>query len=505
MPIRYCIATLIAILSIVAAFFFGQRLMAQLHCLKAANLLRERHYASAATYLEKAAPFLPKDPLIWKNLGESYHNLGVSKPLKEAFQLATKARHAYLEAARLNPLDADTAYGLAREEFRMERMYPFIHLQGDNPHHAYPYFQQAIGLRPNGIIYHYAFARYLHWKRRKEALLLVVTNLARIYPLVISHLKKEAFWAPEVKEAVKKGLQQAIHDGMHARDAHRAMSSLLTDEKDWTGAISHYRELLDLQAVDKNSGQYLHLGRLYVQNGQFEAAQESFITALSMSESKEKLLEGLYGFYKAKGHSEELYRFYRRVSRVFSFSSRMDILLAQTLTDLNRYHQARRILIQLNKKRPTAETYYWLYWIAQKEKDWDTMESAMQKATVLDGQNSRYHLIYSQVLQQVKKLDHAETEAGLAIQYATHPSSSLYGHRAWIRWRKKDFLGALHDWKSAIRLEPKRANLHAHASEAYLKLGQRSQALAHLQKAVQLKPGNQYYQKKLKALMAADK
>ena len=31
-----------------------------------------------------------------------------------------------------------------------------------NPHNALPYYELAIRLRPNGILYHYALARYLY-------------------------------------------------------------------------------------------------------------------------------------------------------------------------------------------------------------------------------------------------------------------------------------------------------------------------------------------------------
>ena len=159
----------------------------------------------------------------------------------------------------------------------------------------------------------------------------------------------------------------------------------------------------------------------------------------------------------------------------------------------------------LNQERPTAGAYYWLYRVAQKEKDRDSMELAIQKATVMDRGNSRYHLIFSQVLRSLKKMDRAEKEAGLAIKYATKPSSGLFHHRAWIRWTRKDYQGALKDWKSAIALAPQKALFHAHAAEAYLKLGQWSRAVDHYQKATHLAPKNQNYLKKYKALLDAER
>ena len=146
---------------------------------------------------------------------------------------------------------------------------------------------------------------------------------------------------------------------------------------------------------------------------------------------------------------EELYRFYQHVSRRFILSYQIDILLARCLIDLNRYNKACQILIDLNQKEPTAEVYYWLARIAQAEKDWDSMELAIQKATVLEPKNSHYHLIFSRLLKQIKKLERAEKEADLAIKHSAKPSPWLFNHRAWIRWAKKNYMGTARDWRLA--------------------------------------------------------
>ena len=131
---------------------------------------------------------------------------------------------------------------------------------------------------------------------------------------------------------------------------------------------------------------------------------------------------------------------------------------------LTPYHQAQRILKELNQERPTAEACYWLARIAEKKKDWDSMELAIQKATVLDPENSRYHLIFSKVLKRLMKLERAEKEAGLALDYSVEPSHWLFNYRAWIRWSRKDYQGAVKDWKSAIAVKPRKASFYARAA-----------------------------------------
>ena len=397
----------VLLLSAVAFYYLSVRLISQIHYQRGKSFLHEGYYGLAASHLKKAYHYQGDDYQIPKQLGKVYHKKGRSIPgARQAFLLALRAKDSYLEAKRLNPLDAETAYGLAREEAHLERLHKYLYPENkDNPYQALPYFRDAVLLRPNGILYHYALARYLYNQKKADELSTVVRNLARIYPPSYHYLKKEPFWSPRVKEAVKKGFEDSIEEGTSPRDAHKSMSSLLAKGKEWTGAISHYRQALHYQAFNNDPGDYVHLGRLYLKNGGLEEAEESFFKALYLSRSKEKDLEGLYRIYKDEGYMEELYRFYQQVSHRFILSYQIDILLARSLINLERYFKARQILIDLNRKEPTAAAYYWFARIAQIEKDWDRMELAIQKATVLEPTNSHYHLLFSRVLKRIKKLD----------------------------------------------------------------------------------------------------
>jgi tetratricopeptide (TPR) repeat protein len=490
-------AVLLLLFFITAFYFLCLHLISHIHYHSALDHIRDRSFEAAVEHLEKAAQYRAHDPEIRKKLGNAYHGLSILKPAKEAFGLTQKAKRAYVKAARLNPLDAEASYGLAEQEARLKRLFPYLYSDRKaNPYEAYPFFQDAIRLRPNGILYHYSFARYLNQYKKTEELMKLITKLARIYPPVCAHLKKEAFWSPKIEEAAKKGLKQAINEGTDVRNAHMAMSSLLAVQKDWTGAIFHYQKALAIGAIDNGSGNYLHLGRLYMSNGQIKDAESSFLEALSMSPTKEDDLEGLYNVYKKNGYLKELYQFYDLVSKSFVLSTRMDILLARSLIDLNQYNQADWILERSNRKESTAKAYYWLAFIAEKKKDWDSMELAIQKATVLDPENSSYHLRFSKVLKQLKKLDRAEKEAGLAIKHAAKPSSGLFNYRASIRWTRKDFQGALEDWSSAMALAPENPSFYARSADAYMRLGDLEHATEYYEKAMNLDPENQSYRKR---------
>ena len=503
---RSALCALLLLFAVVVFYCLSLRLISQIHYHRAKDFLHEGYYGLAAGHLKKAFHYQPDNYQILKNLGKAYHTLGQSIPgAKQAFIFSIKAKDSYLEAKRLNSLDAETAYGLAREEARLEKLYNYLHPEKkDNPYHALPYFRNTILLWPNGILSHYALARYLYNHGKTDELLNIVGTLSLIYPPAYYYLQKEPFWSPTIKEAVKKGLEQALDQGISQRETHTAMSSLLAGDKEWAGAISHYRQALTYRTFDNKAENYIHLGRLYLKNKEMREAEESFNNALDRSISKEKDLERLYRLYKNEGYMEELYRFFQNVSRRFILSYRMDILMARSLIDLKRYYKARRNLIELNQKEPRGEAYYWLARIAQIEKDWDSMELAIQKATVLEPSNSHYHILFSRVLKRIKKLGRAEKEAGLAIKNSDKPSAWLFNHRAWIRWSRKDYLGAAKDWKLAISLSPKKASFYAQAAEAFRMLGDWPTAGGYYKKALDLDPENKGYKKRYRELKASE-
>jgi tetratricopeptide (TPR) repeat protein len=305
-----------------------------------------------------------------------------------------------------------------------------------------------------------------------------------------------------VKQAAKKGLEQAIDEDILAHNAHMGISSLLRDENNLPGAISQYKHALAHKDMKAHSGNYVHLGRLYVENEQFPEAEETFLKALSMSSNREGDLNSIFRAYTSSKDHEQLLSFYEQATNTFDFPARTGILVARTFMDTEEYNRAREVLNELNQKDPNAEAYYWLFRIAQKHNDLDGMELSIQKATVLDPKNSQYHLQFSQVLNRMNKLDRAEKEAGLAIEHTAKPSASLFNHRASIRWKKQDYRGAAEDWKSAIAVQPRNASVHARLAEAYLMLGDLPKATSHYQKASQLEPNNQAYQQKLQLLTA---
>ena len=329
-----------------------------------------------------------------------------------------------------------------------------------------------------------------------------VTAIAEGRNMDIDHVKALAdgrIYTGE--EAVKQGLEQAIEQDISLRNAHRAMSYIAAEDKDWEAAIRHYNQVLQYRTFENSTYDYFRLGSLYLKSEEQEKVEANFIKGLDRSRSRDKDLEWIYGQYRKENKLEGFTQFFLQVSNHFISTAAMEILHARAFIDLKEYDQAKEVLLTVNKRSPEAVAYYWLSHIAELEKEWDIMDLAIQKATVLDPENSEYHYKFSRVLNRLKKYERAEKEASLAIKYRSkNPTSGFFNYRAGIRWTMKDYEGAAKDWKSAISLKPDHAAFYAQAGEAYAKLAYWPMAEEHYQKAMELAPNNKRYRDRYNAV-----
>jgi tetratricopeptide (TPR) repeat protein len=500
--LRLGICAMVLLLSGAALYALYPRFVSQIHYLLAREYHKDVHLGLASHHYKKAGSYQPRNAIIWKKLAEAQLSMGKKKKVaNEALFHTLKAKDSYLRASQHNPLDAETYYGIASAEVALRQIYKHLHPEeNSNPYQPLPFFEKAIHLRPNCIPYHYAMARYLYLQDNDEAFLRIIRSLARMYPPVYSYLKKEPLWSPSTKEAVKHGVLEAIRQRILLGSAHMTMFSILAEDKEWPEAIVHYKKALELKKGEISGRDYITLGRLYLHNRQVKDAEINFIKGLYMSEPIEKALKAVSRIYRDSGYLDDFFSFYQEIRQRFIFSPDMHVISAQHMIDLKQYRKAQRILKSLNGETPTASAYYWLARIAELEKDWDSMELAIQKATVLDPSNINYRKVFLGLLKRLGKHATAEREIGLMIQYSDKPSPRLFDERAILRWEREDYLGAAEDWKSAVLLNPKQDSFYANIAEAYIKLGDLHKAIEYYQKAMMLNPGNSGYAEKYKML-----
>ena len=138
--LKFLLSACIICLFLFLSYFLCIRLISQTYSLLALNDIRDKNYTIAIKYLNRAISYQPTDYSLWAQIGKAYYNLGTSKSAKDAFNFAQKSKRAYQAAVQLNPMDAESFYGLSISEARLETLHPFVHYKTENPYNAIPYF-----------------------------------------------------------------------------------------------------------------------------------------------------------------------------------------------------------------------------------------------------------------------------------------------------------------------------------------------------------------------------
>jgi tetratricopeptide (TPR) repeat protein len=501
--IRVLFASLIFILCSIGIFGLSLQLKGQLHIRNARQYEISSQYRSATEEFHKAAPYLPDNHFINYSLGNIYYRMsGLASDSSERSILYNKAKLHFVRALALNPLDARSAYGLARVEIRLEQHEVLAGARDADgaETNVLPALEKAIELRPASTIYRLTLARYLYLHNEHERLLSEVRMLGRLQPSNLGRMQREPFWSVAARNAFLLGVQEALAAGITPRQALFTLSEIKSEEKDWLAAISYRIEGMAVQPSLNTAADYIRLGSLYVIAGESAPALEDFFLALDYSTDIENDIIAIMRSCRKANDPQTLIDFYLKAHEIYGNSTRMDISAARFLVEMLDLENAKRILFKSNARQPNAEAYYMLAQIAEKKQAWDEMELSIQKAVMYDPENSRYHLVFSQVLNRLQKYERAEKEAGLALQNIDNGSAGLYHYRATLRVRINDYEGALEDWLQAVTVDSGNASFYFQAGDVSEKMGRIDEAAEYFQKAIELAPGNKTYVQRLERL-----
>lgn len=419
--LRAGLACLILICASGLFYLLGCRFLSEYHQFRAKFFFEKKYYGVAENHLRAAAAFQPRDGRIHQTLGELYFELaGIANTPSRSLSTIVKAKDQFLKAAQSNPLDAGVFFRLGKTVAQIEaeeRSTGTTSAEGGQDPPARFYFQEAVRLRPNGILYNYALLHDLARHGQNAAMARIARTLVGGYPPIFAGLKQKKFWTPELETACIEGLHRAIENNRYPKQAYIFLSQWMAEKKDWARSISLYRNALGVEPDKNTPSHYLHLGRLYIHAEDMKGAAEQFVNSLVLSTRPDATLEQIHRIYRVEKRLEEFDPFFIENRDRFFFSHRADILHARYSVELKRYDKAREILESVNLHKPRAEAYYWLARIAEIEKDWDRMELAIHKATVYDPRNAHYHRVFASLLRKIKKTDRAEREAALAEEY----------------------------------------------------------------------------------------
>ena len=414
--------------------------------------------------------------------------------LKSAYQLF-KQGYGFLKAAAAHdPLSYRTVFWYAKITDKVALLQPYFEPHPPHPYDPLPLFQQAAALRPAGITVRYEMAHYFHTNKMPNKLKKMVENIGSIYPKAHEYLKKQTWFDADVKAHFHKGCLAALNAGTTPRETLSILSTMSLEDGEVDAAIDYYQRSMAYKTHTNTAATYRYLAGLYLKKGEVGQSFELFLRALGRSENPDEEFNAIYRRFRAGKLFDEFLQFTRYVEEKRPHSPVGAMILVKCFMDMGQLEMAKARLERMNARKPTAQTWYLLATIAEKQKDWDSMELASQRATVLENSNSHYHYYFSRALQRQKKHERAEIAITHAIETAKKKTTGLYNHRAWVRWTRKNYPGAIEDWQKCLELKPDNSRYYFYIAKAYHQQSMDIEALNYAKRALELDPDNKTYQ-----------
>jgi tetratricopeptide (TPR) repeat protein len=503
--IRLTICGALTAAAVTGFYFLGLRFVSQYYYRQGSVYWHQNEYLRAAERLHKALELQPADDRILKNIGQVYHLVSESEQDSGRSRMAAlKAKSHLLKAAQQNPFDVDIAYNLSVVEQHLAQIKESYGLSSAaNARRAKLHLEKAVKLSPNVAFYRMMYADYLHSQGSDDELFNAVYAIVALFPQAYFELVKKPYWSPQLRAAAQSGAKQAVAANKASASAHKVLSALLAEAGQWKDAILPYQRMLQLMGPNAQSKHYIHLGLLCLRSKNAAAAADHFYRAFLLAGREFRVLEKLFDLFKREGALADYVAFHARLRDELTLTPKADLILARAYLILNQPERATAVLEDFIRRKPDSQAYYQLYEAAKLKQDWDKMELAIQKACVLDPANVGYRRNLFDLLRKRKKFSRLEREITKVIDRLEKGSVYLFEQRARLRMNRRDYLGAIKDWKAAIEINPNIDYFYFFMAEAYLNLGDVNAAVTNYKKAARINPKNQDYKKKIHQLEAS--
>lgn len=479
-------------------------LVFQIHLQNGVNAINRGDLDRAEKSLLKSgnvifAPVFPKDKVNYLNArGDLSFSQGENaSKLNTMLNKMIQAEAAYREATTIEPLNLDSYTGLTRATVTLSRLYPFLK-KTPWPHEPLPLFDKLIQLMPTNLYSHELLMRYYEKNGNWPELAKVAKRAVFLYPPLYYQLKKQPFYTAAMEQQFKEVLQDNLKQDVFKKHAYRVLSDITYNEQNYRQAVDYYLQIVEEQAYKDTSADNLRLAFLQLKAGQQEEAQQSYLTALQ-SPKREEYLSAIWRQYEAENQYQDFLSLLKKTDEKYNLSDISHILQAQCLLKMDQKELALNHLLQVTNPAYEAQSLYIQAQIAKQKEDWDAMELTAQKATALDPTKAQYHSLFIQSLEKQRKWQPAESAAVTALQ-SVPDNPWLYNKRAWLRWRLKDYQGAMEDWDEAVKISPQNADFHYYLAGGLEKIDKLDKAIIEIQKAIKLKSDNPKYQKKYQEL-----
>ena len=396
------VTLLILVVAALSIYFLAELSVSRFHSQRGMDNIKinvltvaEEELALASHYLPSGVQFFGND---MQRLSVAYGTLyfkkaGVSRDISQLEKNLTLSVNQYEKAVSLNPLDAIAATGLANAITAQQDLFTWMYPGSKNPYNALPLHLRVIKLRPNATVIRYNYVLYLAAQKDEEQLDAAVTKLVSINPRSYRRLSKEKFYTAHL-EAVKKGAIEATKSEIIERDAYLTLSDIAYAEDDLINALHYYKQMLAVEDAKNRVSNYIQGARLALLNEDLNQASVYFLRSLEVSQDPDKTIRTIHKVYSDLSRDVSFVGFAKTASDTFNLSNLLEICVARSLQGAGQMELAKAKLKRIDSGKYAGESLYYLAKIYQQEEDWDNMELASQRASVLNPEEARYHKLF---------------------------------------------------------------------------------------------------------------
>ncbi|MCX7824117.1 MAG: tetratricopeptide repeat protein [Verrucomicrobiae bacterium] len=472
-----------------------------------AEYLRRKQNDKAQAVLERAAAVSPTSYEIHLLLGIAYQSAGKTP----------KAIAAYQEASRIDPLQIAPYQSLAA-------VYLKEHKAAETLRVLERAFQQNSEDARFWATLGDLYALTMSEPTAAKAVATVYTQKPKS-PRAVECYEKARKFAPEdlgilfrlggyyvAHNEADKGIalyQHILEKRPDALDVRERLADAYAAKKDFDRGAAQIEEVIKRQPT--NWRWYDKLGGLYEAGKAYDRAQANYEQALILNPKELTTYLRLTRLYLVQKRQSEALQILQRAKERFPDSARVPYFLGLVCSSMKDYPKAIEAFVQTEimakgsqEEKDILDTTFYFYYGAACERggQFERAVELFRKSLKLnpDNDESCNYLGYM-FADKGENLKEAEMLIKRALK--AEPKNGAYlDSLGWVYFRLGRTYEALRYLNEAAKTDAAKedAAIFEHLAEVYLKMGRKDLAREHLQKGLQVEPGNKKIAEKLKAL-----
>ena len=450
--IRNIIMVAILLFFATGSHYLYRMFMGAYYVTQARGIEKGKERNTAIPAYRKAIEYAPNNPEYHFLFGKFYLNFAEAakdRALKEV--LFQNASWELEKARKRSPREARTYLALAQVSEAISYLQSTKSINPDTE----KYYRTAVSLDPNSTQHRYLLARYYKRAGKVDEALRQLKTMITLDPNTDRYVRRSRFWQePGVDEAVEKGLQQALENGLTRKTAAGVLASRLAEKRRWIEAAEVYKQANPQGVFADRTAYYLTMGQYLLQGGKKREAESFFLRGVTSAPDRARVIRRLTADFKTAGKLDELFALLEKLKVRYPEVVEIDLYWAQVLYREENYQAARFHLDRFLKRRETAEADYWMAMTCKELKEPYRAETYIKRAIRWEPESALYHHFYAGILYEAWRYAEALKEADAAVR-ASHSKNPWHlDRKARILYRMKRYEESIETWELAASLKP---------------------------------------------------